>query len=93
MKWLWAYIRRKVMESILAGVHDALASKGNGADLTEEEAARALDALVGNSEGPNQLNDDTPPPLLESNGNGSPVQPEQPRRGPGRPRKFQEPPA
>ena len=77
MNWLWAYFRRKTAESILAGVHDALASQNGAAGLIDEQAAKALRALVGDGEA---APGSEPPALTEA-----------PKRGPGRPRKFQEP--
>jgi hypothetical protein len=82
MNWLWAYFRRKTMEALLAGAHDALSENGSSR-LSDEEAVRALRAMLGSSEqgtssqalpGPSQ------PALAEQ------------RRPVGRPRKFQEPP-
>jgi hypothetical protein len=93
MKRLWAYIRRKVMQSILAGVHDALASKGS-AEVSEEAAATALQALIGSTDVPKEAEVASAPSLFPEIGNGVPPSPEPPKRGPGRPRKFlQEPPA
>ena len=77
MNWLWAYFRRKTAESILAGVHDALASQNGAPGLTDEQAAKALRALVSGEE---SAPAGEPPALTEA-----------PKRGPGRPRKFQEP--
>jgi hypothetical protein len=82
MNWLWAYFRRKTMEAILAGANDAISD--GGSRLSDEEAVRALRAMLG---GAAQGGDTTalppppPPPALQET-----------RRGPGRPRKFQEPP-
>lgn len=82
MNWLWAYFRRKTMEAILAGAHDALSDNGSSR-LSDEEAVRALRAMLGSSEqdGNSQA---LPPPAQPALG--------EPRKGPGRPRKFQEPP-
>jgi hypothetical protein len=77
MNWLWTYFRRKTFESILAGVNDALTSKTGSPGLTDEQAARALQSLMGGGDAP-----EADPPALAA--------PE--KRGPGRPRKFQEPP-
>lgn len=89
MNWLWAYFRRKVAESILAGVHDALASADGTTGLTDEDAARALRAIAGAGDTAAQP---LPPQLAAPSGNGPAAITEPPRRGPGRPRKFQEPP-
>lgn len=94
MQWLWAYFRRKTMESLLAGVHDALASGSESSGLTDEQAAKALRDLIGTADGVADLGAATTPPLLpapDANGEGALTEP--PKRGPGRPRKFQEPPA
>lgn len=96
MNWLWAYFRRKTMESLLAGVHDALVSGSGNTGLTDEQAAKALRAVVGipdpaapaGTPGPVPA----PPQLAAPDANGPQALTEAPRRGPGRPRKFQEPP-
>jgi hypothetical protein len=93
MNWLWAYLRRKTAEALLAGVHDALAAGNGSSGLTDEQATKALRALTGTGEsaasgdaGP------TPPQLAGPAPSGTGEQADQVRRGPGRPRKFQEPP-
>ena len=93
MNWLWAYFRRRTAESILAGVHDALASEHGAPGLSDDQAARALRALVG-GEDPSSANGSAPAPqqLAPAHPNGTPALTEPPKRGPGRPRKFQEPP-
>lgn len=96
MNWLWAYLRRKAAESLLAGVHDALVSGNGPTGLTDEEAAKALRAVIGTPDpaaaaaprGPVLA----PPQLAAPDAAGTPALTEAPRRGPGRPRKFQEPP-
>ena len=83
MNWLWAYFRRKTMEAILAGANDAISENGSSR-LGDEEAVRALRAMLGAGDQAGET------PALPA-----PQQPalsEQQRRGPGRPRKFQEPP-
>lgn len=92
MNWLWAYFRRKVAESILAGVHDALASADGTTGLTDEDAAKALRAIAGAGNPAAQIATVPPPPQLAPSGNGPAAITEPPRKGPGRPRKFQEPP-
>ena len=93
MNWLWSYLRRKAAESLLAGVHDALAAGGGSSGLSDEQAAQALRALAGNAipvastESP-----PSPPQLTGPSPNGTADSSEQAKRGPGRPRKFQEPP-
>jgi hypothetical protein len=94
MNWLWAYFRRKTAESILAGVHDALVSENGASGLSDDQAARALRALVA---GGHPTSDPgaaaETPQLAGPQPNGGAAQTEPQRRGPGRPRKFQEPPA
>ena len=92
MKWLWAYIRRKVMESILAGVHDAFSLGSASAPVGDDEAAKALRAMLGiaDSDCDSELAPALPPPST-SETNGSAAQSETLKRGPGRPRKYQEP--
>ena len=91
MNWLWAYLRRKTTESILAGVHDALAAGGT-AGLSDEQAARAAQAIAAGSS-------PTDTPAVQPGGvtpqlapPAEPTAAAEVRRGPGRPRKFQEPP-
>ena len=91
MKLLWAYFRRKTMEALIAGAHDALVFGSGSSPLSDEDAARALRALVNDAD----LSTETPtsPPMLDgpdSNDNSGLIGPV--KRGPGRPRKFQEPP-
>ena len=94
MKWLWTYIRRKMTEALLAGVHDALSSSDAGTGLTDELAAKALRAIIENSGVPTELGDaPSPPALAAPEENGTVALSEQRKRGPGRPRKVQEPPA
>jgi hypothetical protein len=81
MNWLWAYFRRKTMEAILAGANDALSDNGSS-HLSDEEAVRALRAMLGSSE-QDDNSQALPPPAQPALGEA--------RRGPGRPRKFQEP--
>lgn len=96
MNWLWAYFRRKAMESIIAGVHDALVSGNGPTGLTDEQAFNAFHALTGGPvPGPTApaAAAAAPPPQLTAPGaNGQAALAEPPKRGPGRPRKFQEPP-
>jgi hypothetical protein len=95
MNWLWAYFRRKVFEAIHAGVYDALAAQNGASGLTDEQATKALHELLrsGNPAGaPSGEHGATPPKLTAPEGNGQPALTEAPRRGPGRPRKYQEPP-
>jgi hypothetical protein len=92
MKWLWIYIRRKMKEALLAGVHDAMSGNA-GPSLTDEQAAKALQAIIENSGVTTELGDGSSPPALAApDESGTLALPEQPKRGPGRPRKFQEPP-
>lgn len=92
MNWLWAYFRRKTAESLLAGVHDALAG-GNGASgLSDEQAAKALRALAGPADFAPPSEAASVPQLTGPSPNGTTEPSEQVKRGPGRPRKFQEPP-
>ena len=82
------------MESLLAGVHDAFALGDGPGGLTDEQAAQALRALMGISDAATEI-DNMPSPLslAAPDANGTSALSEQPKRGPGRPRKFQEPPA
>lgn len=92
MNWLWAYFRKKAMESIIAGVHDALVSGTGPTGLTDEQAFNAFHAITGTPvpvppatttvAGPAQLQ------LTAPAANGPPAPTEEPRRGPGRPRKL-----
>ena len=95
MNWLWAYFRRKTMQSIIAGVHDAVASTDGSSELSDEQAGIALRAIIGMGEGTAGEQGRAPPPqALQAPGpNGAVAVPEPARRGPGRPRKFQEPEA
>jgi hypothetical protein len=90
---LWSYLRRKAGAAFLAGVHDALtAAQGSGPrTLTDEEAAKALLELLA---GPTAAEGGTtaPPQLAAPQPNGVAALTEPPKRGPGRPRKFQDPP-
>ena len=93
MNWLWAYLRRKAAESLLAGVHDALAAGNGSSGLTDEQAAKALRALTGTSDPAASVEaGPTPPQLAAPAPNGTGESADQVKRGPGRPRKFQEPP-
>ncbi len=97
MNWLWAYFRRKAMESIVAGVHDALVSGNGPSGLSDEEAVKALRAIIGGSDPAaagrrSEGAAPSPPQLAAPEADGPPALTEAPRRGPGRPRKFQEPP-
>ena len=101
MNWLWAFLRRKTADSILAGIHDALTAGGTPSGLSEEQAARATRALLGVPDiPPSGTHNGAPPtppqrpgPLTPDTNQNAPVTPgEPPRRGPGRPRKYQEPP-
>lgn len=93
MNWLWAYFRRKTMESLLAGVHDALASDDGSPGLTDEQAAKALRGVVGApSPAAESATAPSPPLLAAPDADGTAALFDQPKRGPGRPRKFQEPP-
>lgn len=79
------------MESVLAGMHDAVSSGDGSSGLTDEQAAQALRHLIGDPE----LASETPtsPTLLDGPGaNDMAALSGAPKRGPGRPRKFQEPP-
>ncbi len=91
MNWLWAYFRRKTMESLLAGVHDALASGDESSGLTDEQAAKALRGIIGTPDQA-EAHENSPPLLPAPETNGTPALTAAPRKGPGRPRKFQEPP-
>lgn len=98
MNWLWAYFRRKAMESIIAGVHDALVSGSGPTGLTDEQAFNAFHAITGAPTSapvpvPTAPPTVAPPTQLAAPGaNGPAALAEPPKRGPGRPRKFQEPP-
>jgi hypothetical protein len=83
MNWLWAYFRRKTMEAILAGANDAISDNASSR-LTDEEAVRALRAMLGAPAQGGDMPALPPPPTPALS---------EPRRGPGRPRKFQEPPS
>jgi hypothetical protein len=97
MNWLWAYFRRKTFEAIQAGVHDAVAAGANPSGLSNEQAmlallalARTLDPTATAATG--ALSPPTPPQLAGPTPSGSGEASDQVRRGPGRPRKHQEPP-
>lgn len=92
MNWLWAYFRRKTTESILAGVGDALAAGGTAAGLTDEQAARVALAIAAGGSPTNQpaAEPGSPAPQLAPAAEATAAA--EVRRGPGRPRKFQEPP-
>ncbi len=91
MNWLWGYFRRKTTESLLAGVHDALVSGNANSGLSDEQAVKALRAVIGDPAAP--PGPATPPQQLAGPGGNVPAAlPDGQRRGPGRPRKFQEPP-
>jgi hypothetical protein len=92
VNWLWAYFRRKTAESILAGVHDALASENGAPGLTDEQSAKALRAIVGAADAAGEVGGVPTQQLAPPHPNGTPALTEPPKRGPGRPRKFQEPP-
>jgi hypothetical protein len=89
MNWLWAYFRRKTRDALLAGINDALAA-GGGTGLSDEQAAGAVLGLIGPA-GPG--GDTTPPQQPPQLAGSDPAAvADSPKRGPGRPRKFQEPP-
>lgn len=98
MKWLWTYLRRKVADALLAGVHDAFATGTGTSGLTDEQAADALRDLIGISADDGET--DAAAMLEQSadpDGNGTAPLSDVPKRGPGRPRKleprkYQEPP-
>jgi hypothetical protein len=92
MNWLWAYLRRKTMESILAGVHDALTAGGGPTGLTEEQAARAALAIASGAAPATQTADLPGDPIPQLTSATEPTTTTEVRRGPGRPRKYQEPP-
>jgi hypothetical protein len=98
MNWLWAYFRKKAMESIIAGVHDALVSGSGPTGLSDEQAFNAFHAITGTPvpvpPATTALAAPPPPQIAGPGGNGPPAPPDEPRRGPGRPRKFlpEEPP-
>jgi hypothetical protein len=92
MNWFWTYIRRRTTESLLAGVHDALLSGSSNSGLSDEQAVKALRAVIGD---PGATPEPAPTPQQRSapDANSTAALPEGPRRGPGRPpRKFQDPP-
>ena len=97
MNWLWAYFRKKAMESIIAGVHDALVSGSGPTGLSDEQAFNAFHAITGTPvpappaatavAGP--AHPQLPGPAANSpTTSGPPAPPDEPRRGPGRPRKL-----
>ena len=103
---LLGYLRRRITAAILAGVDDALLLLlGNGpSDLNDEQAAKKLLALLGDSDAAsgtigNDAKNGKETPLLPASdsakqlSNDTRTTPEfsVPTRGPGRPRKFQEP--
>lgn len=93
MNWLWAYFRRKTRDALLAGINDALTA-GDGTGVSDEQAARAVLGLIA-AGGEAAPNDEAVPPvpqLAAPGANGQAALAEPPKRGPGRPRKFQEPP-
>lgn len=92
MNWLWAYLRRRTAESILAGVHDALAAGGAPTALTDEQAARAVQAIASGTTPANQTAVLPEKPIPQLTSAPEPTATTEVRRGPGRPRKFQEPP-
>ena len=97
MNWLWAYFRKKAMESIIAGVHDALVSGSGPTGLSDEQAFNAFHAITGTPApvtpattavaGP--VHPQLPaPPANGPAANAPPASSDEPRRGPGRPRKL-----
>lgn len=92
MNWLWAYFRKKAMESIIAGVHDALVSGSGPTGLTDEQAFNAFHAITGNPvpvpPATTAVVGPVRPQLPGPAGDAPPAPPEEPRRGPGRPRKL-----
>jgi hypothetical protein len=88
----WTYLRRRTKESVLAGFHDAIVAGGTAAGLTDEQAAQALQALTAGTSPATQTAvqpGGTTPQLTAA---PEPTDAAEVRRGPGRPRKFQEPP-
>lgn len=91
MNWLWAYFRRKTRDALLAGINDALAA-GGGTGLSDEQAAAAALGLIAPGAGAGgEAPPPQPPPQLPAPDPAALAEPT--KRGPGRPRKFQEPPA
>jgi hypothetical protein len=93
MKWYFMdYIRRRIGEAASAGFYDVLAP-GNG--LTTEQAAAAFASFglpqveaTGPPASPKQPAQLAGPRAADASATSDTV-----RRGPGRPRKYQEPPA
>ena len=92
MKWLWSYVRRRMEMAILAGIYDALMGNDQH-QLTDEQAAQALrDFMAGCSAVSESSQGPSPDSAPGSNGDNADAQAGPVKRGPGRPRKFQEPP-
>lgn len=87
------FIRMFVAEAARAGFHDAI-SGGDGTGLTHQQASQAFLKMVAASGLPPPVNGSAPePPQLSSpDPTDTAALADQPKRGPGRPRKFQEPP-
>lgn len=95
--WVKRWIRRIVGEGAQAGLYDAFVSDNGTPELTTEQAAAAFRAIlsrtVAASPHPPSVADAPTPPQLAGPAPTAAVEPtEQVKRGPGRPRKFQEPP-
>lgn len=86
------YLRRRTEAAVLAGMHDAVAAwEGRGGEvLPDDQAAKALLELI-TAEGAVPATGTTPQ-LGAAAASGPPALTAPPKRGPGRPRKFQEPP-
>lgn len=87
MIWPWDYLRVKARDAVTAGIREALA--GSGIDLSGEQAT-TLGHFGPDTAAAGEASPQHPPQLP---GTDPPGLPEATKRGPGRPRKFQEPPA
>lgn len=96
IQWAKNLVRHHIGEAVLAGVYDGLTAGDGSPPLTVEQAASAARALLGvaspDAPAATVFTAAPPPPLAAPAADGPPALTEPPRRGPGRPRKFQEPP-
>jgi hypothetical protein len=95
--WLKRWIRRIVGEAAQAGLYDAFVAENGAPELTTEQAAAAFREILSGAGAaaprPPSLADAPTPPQLAGPTPSSTGEPtDQVRRGPGRPRKHQEPP-
>lgn len=86
------WLRRTFRDTAQAGWYDALFAQKGDQELSTEEAAAAYREIVeGEPPSPPQVTEPPRPqlPAADADGTGQPNEPV--KRGPGRPRKFQDP--